>query len=211
MRRTVIAMLAAGALAAPAQASADAGYPSFEGDCSLSGTATFGSPLRSAPGDNTYLFSSREPSTCTGTLRYAGEVVATRTWAVRATADNVGTGTFSCAGSALRGGTGILTFMGENGDPVLTPDGSRMDLYFQLDTYAVGNQVVLAVTGGSDDDHPDGSRASGRAEFAADPATVEACNGDGVQSLDFTATVATGPARRRNGIFDNVLVGQRVV
>lgn len=209
MRRAGIAgLLTAAALAAAAApASADIhGFTNFAGTCTIHGTATFTPSGGFMPQQTSYAFQSAEGSTCTGTLNYGVSPVDTGTFKVSAVAAN--SGTISCAGSALQGstaggGNAAVQFLNEDGSPMVftSADGHQhpLELEVRLDTYAVGNQVTLVITGGRPSRYVAGTMATGRAEFVADQATVELCAMGQVQSLPFTATISTGPSRRRAG------------
>lgn len=209
-RTAVTCALAAAALAwlaAPANADIHP-FPNFNGTCALGGTATFASPLRLAPAAGSFSFAGDNASTCTGALAWGHVPMGNRTWRVAVAAAN--SGTLSCAGSVLPNGRAKLTFLEDDGTPVVYVDplgGSHpLEITVVLDTVAAGSEVALGVRGRTVGRYPQGTRGRGTASFAADQATVEACAGAGVSSLDFTATVVTGPSIRSNRTVDGVLV-----
>lgn len=215
-RVVAVAGLMAMAPAAPAQADIH-GYPHFAGTCAIAGTATFSPAGGFIPAEERYDFTSGPASTCTGDLGYGGASEGNRTWKVAVTADN--TGTISCAGSALQGratGNAVIQFLNDDGSPATTSglEAHPLRLEVKLDTYSVGTQVALVITGGRPARYAGPTMATGQAEFAADQGTIEQCLAGTVSSLDFTARITTGPSRRRQSAvpgfrIDRVLVSLR--
>jgi hypothetical protein len=160
-----------------ASASGAANQITFDGSCSVHGTATFDSPYlkgNGPPGPVGYHFKTTgDPakSFCDGKLNGKDGH-----YLVNAYVDG-GKGAndhLSCQGSVGSGGTGALTF----------PGGLKFPL--TLDIAGVLTEVGLHITDGK------GGNAFGEASFrdaaSADPAkTLGDCNGTGVKSLEFNA------------------------
>jgi hypothetical protein len=141
--------------------------------CTVSGNATFTTPLTAVPGSNGYNFAG--PGECNGSLN--GGAVTT----YFATANASGTGTLGCtvADSGIvgsGGGTGTVNAYSDPGHTTLV--GS---ISFSVDLAGAGTEVGFVLTGTG------GGKAVGRASFA-DPANAgapAACAGSGVSSLKF--------------------------
>lgn len=161
MKRVLVACAAFAAFALIPVASASAAN-TVSGECLLSGTATFGSPLGPVPGSNSFNFSGS--GTCSGTLNGAAITNAA------ASASASGTGTLGCSASEGTG-TGTLTVNG-------TPVG------FTLTLAGTVSEVELLISGASSGD------AVGHATFATGGTAGAACATGGASSLPFTVAAA---------------------
>jgi hypothetical protein len=174
------AILGVFVLAPISSASAD---DTFTGVCTVSGNATFTTPLTAVPGSNGYNFSG--PGECDGSLN-GGSV---KTYFATAAAN--GTGTLGCTVSdsgivGSGGGTGTVNAYNDAGHTSLA--GS---ISFGVDLAGAGTEVAFNLSGNG------GGNAVGHASFA-DPANAgapAACAGSGVGSLKFNIqAVAVGLA-----------------
>lgn len=160
MRRFLVASAALAAFVLVPAASASAAN-SVSGACTLSGTASFGSPLGLVPGSNSFNFSGS--GNCSGTLNGAAITNAA------ATASAGGSGTLGCSASE---GTGSGT---------LTVNGSAVGFTFTL--AGTASEVELVLTGNS------GGAGLGHATFATGGTSGLGCT-SGVSSLPFTVAAA---------------------
>jgi hypothetical protein len=162
-RFTLLGLLALIVVMAVPVASASAAN-AVSGVCTLSGNATFNSPLTAQPGPNGYSFTGS--GTCSGTLN--GQAITN----APASATASGSGTLSCTASASTAGTGTLTVNG-------------VSVGFQISLVGTGTEVTFALTGNS------GGAGGGHATFAlgAQQALTQ-CAGAGVSSLPFSVQAA---------------------
>lgn len=158
-RFTLLGLLALIAVMAVPVASASAAN-TVSGACTLSGNASFSSPLKTQPGPNGYSFTGS--GTCSGTLN------GTPITNAPASASASGSGTLGCSASASTSGTGTLTVNGTT-------------IGFQLSLVGSGTEVTFALTGNS------GGAGAGHASFALDAQqALTQCAGAGVTSLPFS-------------------------
>ena len=178
MKKLLLAGVIAGAFAWPAAASAT----TLDGDCTVSGTATFGQPLTGVLAQNTYLFDGHGP--CTGTLD--GQAIDGRDALVKVVQNSA---YLSCAASGSQSGDGTLTFVNGKLDstvqPTDPPDPPDQVLKFTLDQLGFATEVPFRVNGKT------GGFAVGEATFrdSAGASTAQDCAGNGVKSLGFSADI----------------------
>lgn len=180
MKKMLLAGVIAGAFAWPAAASAT----TLDGDCTVSGTATFGSPLTGVVGSNSYVFDGHGP--CTGTLD--GQAIDNRDALVKVVQSSA---YLSCTASGSQSGDGTMTFVNGKLDstvlPTDPPDPPDQVLKFTLDQLGFATEVPFRVTG------KNGGLALGEATFrdSAGASTVQDCGptGAGVSSLGFSADI----------------------
>lgn len=172
-RLFIVAALAATAVGVPLATAASP--DTVEGQCEISGTATFTPNLTGTPGTKKFSFSGG--GKCTGKLN--GNSVTDAP--IGATVSN-SNAILSCAGSGSVSGPGKLTFTQGTSDP-----GDDVVVDFKFDEVSVGTEVPFHVAGAQ------GGDAVGEASFrdSAGPSTVTDCAGTGVSSLSFNATVVT--------------------
>lgn len=173
------------ALVALQVSAASAASATFDGDCEVTGIATFGQPLHGPPAPNTYDFRSGDPGDGTGDgTKCSGTLNGQQVTGVPVTATVAGPGELSCAFSQdTSPGTGALTF----------PDGSTFPFKFEF--YGVATEVFFTVSGDG------GGSASGHAsflEYTPDNAEMECAGQDsadegntaGLTQLGFEATLS---------------------
>src|SRR3954468_3316552 len=182
--RATIAGCVAGLVMLAAAAGATAATTSFEGNCTVTGTAKFKQPLSGPPAANHYTFDSGPPADgkpdttkCTGTMD--GKAVDSP-----AKIHVEGDGSLSCAHSTGSGAPGTVTLTrgtATTADDVTVP--------FTLDIEGVLTEVNLTVHG----QRSGGGTGSASFRDYAAPTTPVDCAGNngGVKQLGFSASFKT--------------------
>lgn len=189
--RAACGICMAAAFIAPASASAT----TLDGECSVTGAATFTTPITAVPAlGGGFAFSG--DAVCLGALNGvtidASQKVKARITQPAATA-------LSCAAGSSSAGQGSLRFIKGLDDETRTVEEAKTDpadivLNITVVHVSAGTEVLLRIqgtAGGIQSGGTAGGLAVGTATFrdSAGPETVSACAGTGVGALDFSAEV----------------------
>jgi hypothetical protein len=178
MKRSIA--IAVAALGVTALAPSAASAATFEGRCTIPGTASFNGPVATIPAARTFTMTSDPGASCDGTLD--GVAVSGK----RVVLFGQASGTFTCAAALAQGGAGSLRFPNATADPSDDPVVNFTNLTVTSHT----GLFEFTADGAS------GGKSFGAGELLsnASPAVIQACaTGTGIRTVKFGAQIVAGP------------------